>query len=421
MVRSYRGVVLVTVDSLRADHMGCYGYERDTTPFLDDFARSSLLFENATSAGPRTSSSFPCLLSSSYLSSYPYGRNREERLSKERLLISEYLEDKVKTAGFHSNPLLSKYYGYDRGFDRFEDYLITDSTKKAGKLGKLKRVMELLFGKPPFTPGEQINRDALEWMDSVDGKFFTWIHYMEPHMPYLPPSSYLDKIGVDRINHFKKLWLGKKLDNSGQRKDIDEKEVELLVDLYDACIRYVDDIIKELVKSLPEDVALIFTADHGEAFREHGFLAHQDYLYDEVIHIPMIVSERNGKDETPVGHVDAVPTALDLLDEEIPEKYVGESLLDPPKREGMFTEWVGGEKQQTAYRGRDFKYILDGKRGREEFYDLGKDPEEQDDISSSVDLVKYRKAVLEHKEKQKRRRSESEKRKIDEKIKDISI
>ncbi len=71
MNSDYKGVVLITVDSLRADHMSCYGYERNTTPFLDDFASKSFFFKNATSAGPRTASSFPCMLSSSYLSSYP--------------------------------------------------------------------------------------------------------------------------------------------------------------------------------------------------------------------------------------------------------------------------------------------------------------------------------------------------------------
>ncbi len=419
-MKEYRGVVLITADALRADHLGYHGYKKNTTPFLDDFAKRNSTFKNCTSAGPRTLSSFPCLLSSSYLSTYPFGRERSQRLSKERTLISEYLVD-VESAAFHSNPLISKYYGYDRGFDRFEDYLITDSTINAGLFGRLKRILKLFLGEPPFTPGMTINEDALKWIHSRDGKFFTWIHYMEPHMPYLPPKEYLKKIKGKKVGHIKKLLLGKKLDNTNTRTDLTGKEVELLIQLYDACIRYLDDIIKKLIDNLPDDIAIIFTADHGEGFREHGFLGHKDFLYDEIIHVPLIVSGEEKAIETPANHVDIVPTILSMLGENIPNFYLGENLLALPEREGTFTEWQRGYEWQTAFRGKDFKYILDKKRDREEFYDLNNDPLESHNIAEKIDISRYRRTVLEHREEQEKIRSEGEKKKIDQTIKSITI
>ncbi|MFP4185695.1 MAG: sulfatase [Thermoplasmata archaeon] len=416
----YRGVVLITVDSLRADHLGYHGYEKDTSPFLDEFASENTSFKNCTSAGPRTLSSFPCLLSSTYLSSHPFGKERSERLSEDRVLISEYLED-VETSAFHSNPLISKYYGYDRGFDRFEDYLITDSTVNAGYLGRAKRILKLLLGDPPFTPGGNIHEDALEWIRSREGKFFSWIHYMEPHMPYLPPKRYQKLVGGRKVGHLKKLLLGKKLDNTNTRSDLSDDEVDLLIQLYDACIRYLDDIIKELIERLPDDVSVIITADHGEGFREHGFLGHKDYLYDEVIHVPLFVSGDEQDVETPVNHVDVVPTVLRMLGKDVPDFYLGENLFDLPDREGTFTEWLRGEKWQIAYRGRDFKYILDKKRDKEEFYDLENDPSEAENIASEMDIERYRKTVLDHRQEQIEMKSKSEKKKIKDTIGNISL
>jgi len=233
----------------------------------------------------------------------------------------------------------------------------------------------------------------------------------------------LKKIGAEKVSHLKKLLLGKRLDNVNQRKNLISNEVYTLMDLYDACIRYFDDMIKDFIHRLPDDVAVIFTADHGEGFNEHGFLGHQDYLYDEIVHIPMIVSADNKKAEidTPVGHIDIVPTILSLLGIEKPEKYVGEDLLNVPDREGMFTESKSGDSWQTSYRGKDFKYILDGKRKKEEFYDLKKDPTEQNNLADDADLDRYRKRVLEHQEEQKSKRSQKEKDMVKEKIKSLNL
>lgn len=116
-----------------------------------------------------------------------------------------------------------------------------------------------------------------------------------------------------------------------------------------------------------------------------------------------------------------VPTVLRMLGKDIPDFYLGENLLDLSDREGTFTEWLRDDKWHTAYRGTDFKYILDKKRDKEEFYDLKNDPGESNNIAGEIDIERYRKIVLDHRKEQKEVKSKGEKKKIDETIRSISI
>ncbi len=415
-----RGFVLITVDSLRADHLGCYGYHRNTTPFLDKYAEKNTYFLNAASAGSSTKTSFPSLLSSTYLSSFSNKRRNKRQLTPERKLISELLSSEITSAAFHSNPFISSFYGYHRGFDLFNDYLITDSTVNAGFVGKIKRNTEMLLGKPPFVTGEKINEDSLRWLEGTEKRFFLWNHYMEPHMPYLPEKKYLDAIDVENVGHLRKLILGRRLNNDyGQ--NIDDDDISVLIDLYDGCIRHMDRIIEEFIDSLPKDVAVLITADHGEAFGEHGFLAHQSYLYDELIHIPMLLSTQKGAVSSPVSHLDIVPTVIDMLGQEMPQQIMGRSLLSSPEREGVISELPPTHKQIISYRGTDFKYIRDERRGKEEYYDLSKDPGEKSNLVGNKDISHAKNAVDKHIEEQKKHRSEIEMKKIAGKLGEIKI
>ncbi len=420
MKEKFRGVVLITVDSLRADHMSCYGYHRNTTPFLDKYVKENRFYLNGVSAGPSTATTFPALLSSTYFTSYPYKKLNKRWLPPDRKLISELLPSEVATAAFHSNPFISSFYGYHRGFDVFHDYLITDSTVNAGIAGKIKRSMEITLGKPPFVTGEQINEDSLHWIKSTEDKFFLWNHYMEPHMPYLPPKEYIDAIGVEKVGHLRKLILGQRL-NKNYGENLRDEDIPVLIDLYDACIRHTDDILRQFINSLPKDVAILITADHGEAFGEHGFLGHQAYLYDELIHVPMILSAGKGAVPSPVSHLDIVPTILDLQGHRIPNRVMGDSLLKKPEREGVISEVTPRNMDIISYRGTDFKYIRDDLRAKEEFYDLKNDPGEQDNLIGEADVSYHKRVVNEHIEKQRKHRSRLEMNKITGKISDLNI
>ena len=116
-------VILITIDSLRTDHMSCYGYERKTTPNIDNFAQENILYTNAFANGHNTSTSFPAILSSTYPLMYPDSTSSYSKsLSPERIMVAEILKKNgYLTAAFHSTPLLAEYYGYDRGFDIFQD------------------------------------------------------------------------------------------------------------------------------------------------------------------------------------------------------------------------------------------------------------------------------------------------------------
>lgn len=420
MKGTYRGVVLLTIDSLRADHMSGYGYHRRTTPFMDRFSRDNIMFTNAVSAGPTTSKTFPSLLSSTYPSTYHDPDAYDKHLSENRKIIPEVLPEDVSSAAFHSNPFISSYYGYDRGFDRFEDFLITDQTINAGSLRKVRRLGEIILGKPPFTSGEEINRRSLEWVKNTEGRFFLWNHYMEPHMPYLPPKRYLKALGISGPNHIKKMLLNRDLDrNNGET--LNEDEIQTLMDLYDCCIRHLDDIIKEMVNALPEKAAVIITADHGEGFREHGFMSHTGFLYDEIVHVPLIVSGELKVDPRPVGHVDIASTVLSMYGEDIPDFYQGRDLRSDLDSDFSITESPSKSKWITSLRGKRWKYIQDNKRGREEFYNLEKDPGEKKNLIKKVNLSRYREAVEKHRSEQKSITSDSEKQKISSTLKKIKI
>ncbi len=417
----FRGVVLVTVDSLRADHTHFMGYNRDTTHFIDEFSKKSTVYVNAVSSGPTTATTFPPLLSSTYLSRHPFARTRESRLHENRKLLTENFKGNVKSAAFHSNPYISSYFGYHRGFDEFEDFFITDSTINSTIVRKIKRIIDILYGNPPFTPGEHINKRSFRWIEETKGPFFLWNHYMEPHMPYLPPNRFFKILSVPRVNHFKKLLLNKHLDR-GEHEKLTDDDVRTLEILYDCCIRHFDCIFQEFISSLPEDVAVILTSDHGEGFREHGFLGHKGYLYEESIHIPLLVYPGGGIERNPVSHLDIVPTVYELLGLDIPDFYQGKSFLSSFERDAVISESPGtGNKWVTSLRYEDKKYILDEKRGREEFYDLKKDPFEQKNLCEDMDISEHRERIEEHKKKQHLLKKYDEKKRISTTLSKIEI
>ncbi len=417
----FRGVVLITIDSLRADHLGYMGYCRNTTPFIDKLSKKSKMFVNAVSSGPTTATTFPPMLSSTYLSRHPFARTRNMRLHRDRKLLTEYIGGEVKSAAFHSNPYISSYFGYQRGFDEFEDFFITDSTINPPFLRKLKRLGEIILGKPPFTPGEEINRRSLKWIEETQTSFFLWNHYMEPHMPYLPPKGYEKLLSLPSTNWLRKLILNKRLD-SGEHNKIDDQGVSTLEILYDCCIRYTDDILRNLVSALPDDVAVILTSDHGEGFREHGYLGHSGHLYEEGIHIPLLIHPGKKREIKPVSHLDIAPTVHELLGLDIPNNYQGESLISSFERDAVISESPGlKDKWTTSLRYKDKKYILDDKRGCQEFYDLTEDPSERYNICADVDISQYKAIIQEHRRRQLLLKRKDERKKISVTLSDLKI
>ncbi|WP_276253326.1 sulfatase [Halomontanus rarus] len=319
-------VILLSADALRADHLSCYGYERETSPVLDEFAEESIQFTDAYSASSHTREAVPALLTGEYPdcaidSSY--------RLATDTL-ASTLSSKGFATGGFHSNPFVSRAYGFDRGFDEFDDDLHFGEHKF---VALAQRALDKLRNRH-YARADEINERSLSWLDSVrdDGPFFLWNHYMDTHGPYEPPDEYRNLYTDTDISDRDAQSLYQRAIKDPE--SITDTERELLIDLYDAEIRYNDAKIGAFFEELRDrelfdQSLLIVTADHGDAFGEHGYYEHPRYLHDEITHVPLLVRPPGGADRSvsrPASTLDVAATVGQAVG--TGEQYEGTSLLD---------------------------------------------------------------------------------------------
>lgn len=381
-----KNVVLITVDCLRADHMSCYGYKRKTTPFLDRIAKNAMFFENAFSNGPNTRHSVPSFLSSTYpllfMEEVMGGKFHEGRKS-----MAELLKKKgYATAAIHSNPYISKFYGYNRGFDYFNDFLLgqvedeIEMNKVSRTIKEIIKGIKAMMHKLPHEDGEKINEEAIKWLESIDEPFFLWLHYMDVHMPYVPPNKFLEELGLRKYSHIKKIWMGKKIDDVEMRKKIKDKELPDYINLYDGCIRYVDWVIKEFMNKIEKkfsDTIFVITADHGEEFREHGGLGHEEKLYDELLRVPLIIYGKEIEKKTVkkmVSLINLAPTLFHFLGIEKEKWFQGKTIFEA---ENFVIAEAWKEGRTIAYRDEKWKFI---KGKKKELYNLEEDKKEQRNV-----------------------------------------
>ena len=324
---SPKNIVLVTLDALRADHLSSYGYDRETSPFLDDLSTDATRFERTFSASSHTREAIPSILTGRYPDEAVDNRFRRsadtvaERLGKEGF----------ETAGFHSNPFVSRAYGFDQGFDTFYDDLHLGSNRL---LALAQRALDKLRSRH-YARASEINERSLEWLDSLDGDrpFFLWNHYMDPHGPYEAPAEYQRRFHGETVpkKDGQSLYY-RSIEDPGS---ITDAERQRLIDLYDAEIAYSDDHLAEFFDALDrrgllEESLVVVTADHGDAFGEEGYYEHPRYLHDELVHVPLIVigpGVATGTVDSPTSTLDVVATILAAAghpDEGLP----GEDLRD---------------------------------------------------------------------------------------------
>jgi len=294
MSEDWENVILLSADALRADHLSCYGYYRETSPVLDELAEESIRFTNAYSASSHTREAVPALLTGKYPD---VAIDSKYHLATDAI-ASTLSEKGFATAGFHSNPFVSRAYGFNQGFDVFDDDLHLGQHKL---IALAQRALDK-FRNRHYARAEEINERSLEWIDSLDDgqSFFLWNHYMDTHGPYEPPGDYAT-LYADQGSS------GRDAQSLYQRaisdpKSISEAERELLLNLYDGEIRYNDAQIGEFLnelreRNLPEQSLLIVTSNHGDAFGEHGYYEHPRYLHDELTHVPLLVKPPGGRNE----------------------------------------------------------------------------------------------------------------------------
>lgn len=400
-------VVLVTIDSLRADHVGAYGYDRETTPVIDDLAGNGLWFDAYANA-TWTRASVPSIITSTY----PLEYGGFEYLADGRTTIGEALVDAgYATGAFHSNLWLSRDYNYDRGFDRFYD-----SKSDPSALARLRtwlklnldhdsllyRALQRLYDTTEEKAGldvgqtykdaETITDEALDWLSTVDEPFFCWLHLMDVHHPYVPRPEALDALGLDSsISEREAIRLRRKM--LEEPAQVTDGELQTLLDLYDGEIRYTDGQIGRLVNRVADgftdETAFVVTSDHGEEFREHGRFSHNSGMYDEVLHVPFVVGSGEGAVHT--GHsghqselielLDVGPTCCDLAGASTPDEYRGRSVFAAAgsnEDARVIVENTQEDDYKLALRTPDWKFIWNRETGDRELYDLQSDPAERE-------------------------------------------
>jgi len=322
-----QNVVLVTLDALRADHLSSYGYDRETSPFLDRFGSDAARFTRAFSASSHTREAVPSILTGEFPdSAADTGYQRGADTVAEHLSREGYA-----TAGFHSNPFVSRAYGFDQGFDTFDDDLHLGQNKL---LALAQRALDKLRNRH-YARADEINERSLSWLDGIDSDqpFFFWNHYMDPHGPYEAPAQYQREFHGDVVP-----------DRTAQKlyhraiedpESITDAERQRLLDLYDAEIAYTDDQLERFFselrrRDLLEETLVVLTADHGDAFGEHGYYEHPRYLHDELVHVPLLVSGPDTEPATidsPASTLDVVPTVLSAAGRS-PEGLPGQDLRE---------------------------------------------------------------------------------------------
>lgn len=371
-------VVLVSIDTLRADHLSAYGYARSTSPNLDALAASGVLFENAYSHSPKTAPSHMSLMTGLHPEVHRVKNQKrpqaEERLADEIPTLALLLQGAgFRTAAFTAGGNVHASLGFDRGFERYE-HLDLDASEifSAG-------AVEVAAGPEPF---------------------FLFLHTYQVHDPYLPPAGFRDAftdptyrggIESDReVLHAAAVLAGHKVvAEFWQRANLqDPADVQHLQDLYDACIRYTDDQLGALLDALEnaelaEETLVIVLSDHGEEFKEHGATKHNS-LFDEVLRVPLVVRLPASLGVAParvrplVRLIDVMPTVLDVVGLPIPEHLAGSSLLplaageEEPARH-LFAHWREFDAQ--ALRVGRWKLIRNPKWSH--LFDLGSDPSER--------------------------------------------
>ncbi|MBX0285482.1 sulfatase-like hydrolase/transferase [Halomicroarcula sp. F28] len=403
-------VLLITIDSLRADHTSCLAYEENVDPRLAELGERGATFRKAVSNGPNTTASFPSILTGAHSATYgPYGI-----CGTDSPFLSRSLRNAgYTTFGYHSNPHLGTEQRYPTGFDQYNDVVEGGESAAAvasfkDKIAKRVPTNSLLYrllrrawhyftmstDNSSYARADTISDRAIDWLEQGrnDKPFFGWLHYMDVHYPFDPPEEIYADLPHSQISKKRRITLNAKMQE--RPDEMTDADVRDLLKLYDAEIRYTDSQIGRVVDTLEEqgvldDTIVIVTADHGEAFGEHGSFGHHPYPYDELIRVPLFVSGPGVESTTvdqQVSLLDLAPTVLDLVGVETPTQMEGASFA-PVLAGGTIDDRVAMtiSDNATLYgcRTNDWKYITRWDGQESSLYDLQADPDEEIDVQDN--------------------------------------
>jgi arylsulfatase A-like enzyme len=418
-------VILLTIDTLRADVLGCYGQAKALSPNIDRLAASGILFDQAITGGSWTQAAFPAMLTSTYPGLFGgcLGRLSPERPSPvDTLAAHGYV-----TAGFSTNPHLSRTTGYDRGFHHFSD-LVPDETdpRLRGLKGGQRLLRSPLFHalakgmgrnmRPArlYRSASDVTGQLCHWAEHAKQPFFAWAHYMDMHWPYHLEEDLTHPAEIARSWQDLAVMNGR----SNYKRDgaLTTAQQRRFMSLYEASLRYLDGHIGRLLERLTDlgcddNTVIIIVADHGEEFLEHDRWGHwESNLFDEILRVPLVVwipgLRQAAAIRRQVRLLDLMPTVLDLCGCPVPPELMGSSLVplftgreDQYQGDVALSEMRRDPWHRIAVRTEAFKLIWDNKCPEQPaLYDLQQDPRETHDVSASHPEVvrQLRAAVDEH-------------------------
>jgi arylsulfatase A-like enzyme len=392
-------VLLISVDTLRADHLGCYGYKRETSPNIDSLASDSVTFLNVYASSPWTLPSHVSMLTSLHGVHHQVYQD-DEKMDPDILTLADLLrQNHFFCTAFTGGGFVSSVYGFSKGFDMYQE----------GGGGVHRQ-----------DAAEYLNRLVSEWLDtySMDKNFFLFVHTYQPHDPYACPKPFKDMFLPEEAKWRHINLMGHLGGRSNLFRPLSEVERQNIIDLYDGEVRYTDEaLIGPLIAKLKQlnlyDRTLIaFTSDHGEEFYDHNSWGHGHQLYDESLKVPLLVKFpgskfRGTKISNIVTLVDVMPTILDELRIDYSELLLDGKSLFPviqgkDKGDRSFLADIGNNvlnshvPQKISTNSGTEKFILNRKFAEEdlsffkypppktgpvELYELANDPQERHNIA----------------------------------------
>ncbi len=337
-------ILLIVVDTLRADHLGCYGYDRPTSPNIDILADMSTTFDRAYSHSPWTMPSIASILTG--LEPRDHGITRWQDPLEQHLVT---LAEQLQQHGYRTNASVSHYilkpdYHYDQGFETYHTGALELGSPHESVTSPTITHMGIKF---------TLERKPEPW--------FVMLHYFDPHATYKPHKGF----------------------------DFGPEDM----DLYDGEIAFTDLSIGELLDRMAQrdqlrDTIVVITADHGEEFRDHGGLQHTSTLYEELIRLPLVIwvpGFETRRNDTVVAQTQLAPTLLSLAGVPIPPSMTAPAIpfdekgFLPGEDHVVYAETKRAANKQAVVDG-DWKLIHDRRRRKHELYDLAADPGEQEDL-----------------------------------------
>jgi len=372
-----RNVILVIVDTLRSDHLGCYGYERNTTPAMDSLAANGVRYLNVTAGEPWTLPSMATI----FTGLLPLEHNARRRgdsyygIDSEAVTLTEYLSSYgFNTAAFFNVIFMNADFGFHQGFHHFDCFSSLGSSSDRN--------------------AEQTVDSVLLWLDGNQSgdPLFLAVHFYDPHLTYSPPDSFA---GIwsdpDYAGEFNSEW--------GQRETVvnvnmgiiglSDEDLFNLVALYDGEVAYTDRQIGRLLaglraRGLTDDALVVLVADHGEEFLDHNKFGHAHSLYEELLNVPLIICgsgfEAGTTSEAGVSQADILPTVLAWTGNDVPQGLFGVDLLSPdfPARRSVPAGMSMEEEYVVTARRNDLKVHLFDRGSVAFMFDLSTDPGEHD-------------------------------------------